>query len=320
MMAIMNETGVQMKSYIIAALSIFIVSNVQAQELFYKKGIFSQYESQVEKNQIISDKSTIGEYPILRTGEEMKAVFSKVNYSTGVSVPLGRVTMFSQRDKRFLFGVDVTANLSQASSSDWVDEPCKREDFIWKRAIGKSIKDVNCVSINHIVNYFVNPTGEFQQILVWAKDEGIEIPPIIIRVTFTRYAPDMRRLVHTVDINPEQYGIPRDTTLPWGSNGWHKNFIGRDKKRVDFIENVKKWAVDIQDRMDAAFTKDVKAFVDVRGLNAYLDSSVKVGDVKSNVGIEKVEDILLRLKSLFDKGLLTEVQYNEQVKEVLSKK
>jgi hypothetical protein len=308
------------KNYIIAALSMLISSEVLAQDLFYKKGVFSQFESQVEKNQIINDRNTIGEYPIVKTGEEMRAVFSKVNYSTGVSVPLGRVAMFSQKDKKLLFAVDVTANLSQASSSDWVDEPCKREDFIWKRSTGKSIKDVNCVSINHIVNYFVNPTGAFQQILVWSKDEGIEIPPTIIRVTFTRYAPDMRRLVHTVDINPEQYGLSRDPTLPWGSNGWHKNFINRDQKRFDFIENVKKWAIDIQDRMDAAFKKDANAFVDARKLNAYLDSSVTVEKDKSILEIEKVEVNLARLKGLFEKGLLTEIQYNEQVKDILNTK
>ena len=72
-----------MRKYIFAAFSVLIFSDISAQELFNKKGVFSQYESQVEKNQIISEKNTIGEYPILKTGEEMKAVFSKVNYSTG---------------------------------------------------------------------------------------------------------------------------------------------------------------------------------------------------------------------------------------------
>ena len=113
--------------------------------------------------------------------------------------------------------------------------------------------------------------------------------------------------------------MPRDATFPWGRNGWHKNFI-RDERRVEFIENVKKWAVDVQERMDAAFKKDPKAFIDLRGLNSYLAQSVKAKEIKVIVEVDKVEDKLLRVKNLYEKGLLTEIQFNDQVKAVLNDK
>jgi hypothetical protein len=257
-------------------IGILSLSNVAlAEELFKKRSVFSQYESVAEKNQIASEKNTIGGYPMVKIGADMRILFTKVTFSTGAVVPMGRAFMFAHRDKKFLFAVDVTGNLEQTSSPDWKDEPCKREDFLWKRSLGKSFTSVNCVSINHLVNYFVKPTGELQQMLVLAKDEGIDVSPTVIRVTFTRYAPNTRRLVYVVDINPEHYGIARDSTGVWGANEWHKNFISRDQKKVDFIENLKKWAVDVQDRMDNAFDKDTRAFSELKRVDDYLTAAVK---------------------------------------------
>jgi len=171
-----------------------------------------------------------------------------------------------------LIGFDVTANLGQAQMSDWIDNPCKRDDILWKRSLGGQISNLNCVTINHLINYFVNPSGEFQQVAVWAKDEGISFPPTAIRVTFTRYSSGGKRLVYAVDINPEQYGVDRDATTPWGSNGWYKDFITRDQKKVEFMERLKKWASDVQDRMDIAYGKDPKAFSDMQSIDIYLTS------------------------------------------------
>ncbi len=309
-----------MKALLLAALSSLIIYDASAQDLFARKSAFSQWESVVEKSQVVTERNSVGGYPVLKVDEEMRALFSKVNYSTGVTVPLGRVYLASQKEKKFAVAIDITGNLSQASSSDWKDEPCKREDFLWKRSLGKDFRSVNCVSINHVVNYFVKPTGEFQQMLVWFNDQGIDVPPTIVRVEFTRYAPNTRRLVYRVDINPEHYGIARDATGVWGANGWHKNFISRDQKKVDFIENLKKWAIDVQDRMDNAFDKDARAFSNLKTLTAYLQPSSDQPKNKDGINVSTTEDQLAKVKSLFEKGLITEIQYNEQVKDILNKK
>jgi hypothetical protein len=309
-----------MKILVVVLSCILMMSNVAAQDMFAKKSIFSQYEPIVEKKQVANIKETIGEYPQLQIGEEMRVVYAKVSTATGAPIPLGRVTLFSERGKKLLYTVDTTVNLQQGASSDWTDTPCKREDFLWKRSIGGKFQDMNCVSINHFVNYFVNPTGDFQQIAVWAKDEGIEIPPTIIRATFTRYSSGGKRLVYVVDVNPEQYGIERDATIPWGSNGWHKEFIKRDPKKIEFIEKLKVWATDVQERMDDAFKKNTKAFAGMKNLDEYLSDSGKKEIQKKSMQEQSTEEKLVRLKSLYEKGLLTESQYNDQVKDVLSGK
>jgi hypothetical protein len=262
--------------YFLALILILALTNATAQELFARKNIFSEYEPAIEKYQIVSEKYTIGEYPLLKLDEKMQLVLARVrnssntNRETGPVVPLGRVVTIAKRNNKFLMGFDVTANLGQAQINDWTDSPCKRDDILWKRSVGGQISNVNCVTINHLINYFVNPSGEFQQIAVWAKDEGISFPPTAIRVTFTRYSNGGKRLVYAVDINPEQYGVDRDSTTPWGSNGWYKDYITRDQKKVEFIERLKKWATDVQDRIEIAYDKDPKAFSDMQSIDSYL--------------------------------------------------
>jgi hypothetical protein len=301
---------------IITLLALILSTTTNAQDIFIKKNIFSQHESVAEKLQIITQKNTVGEYPIIKIGDEMRLIWTKVTYSTGTVVPLGRAVIFTSKGKKVLHTLDMTANLAQANSSDWTDEPCKRDNFLWKRSLGGNFKDINCASINHIVNHFVTPTGEFQQILVAAKDEGIEIPPTIIRVTFTRYTSSGRRLVYNVDVNPEQYGIDRDATTPWGSNGWYKDFIQRDPKKVDFLENLKKWATDVQDKMELAFNKDPMAFSSLKPIEEYMTEKKSKNSIDKEKPVN-IEEKLSMLKSIFTKGLLTETQYNEQVKTLL---
>lgn len=286
-----------------------------AQELFAKKGMFLPFEATTEKLQKITTKNTIGGYPILLLNDEMRLMLSRVTYSTGVVAPLGRAVIISTKNKKFLTALDTTANLESSNSSDWTDTPCKREDFLWKRSTGLSIKDVNCVSINHRVNFFVSPTGDFQQIYRTLKDEDVEIPPTTLTVAFTRYRPNGQRLVYIVEVNPEIYGLERDATTIWGSSGWYKDFVTRDSKKVEFIERLKKWATDVQDRMDNAFKKDARAFLDLKSLDEYL---IGVENKDKKLPANNAEEKLTRIKALYEKGLLTELQFNEQVKNVLN--
>jgi hypothetical protein len=306
---------IKLNSIISFAILAF-ASATYAQDLFVKKGIFSQYETTTEKLQKIDYKNTINDYPIINIGEDMRLFWSKVTYSTGVVIPSGKVVIYTVKDKKVLHALEMTANLANGNASDWTDEPCKRDNFLWKRSLGGTFNNINCVSINHHVNYFVAPTGDYQQISVEAKDAGIEFPPTMIRVAFTRFSSNGRRLVYFVDVNPEQYGVSRDATTPWGSNGWYKDFIKKDPKKVEFIANLTKWASDAQDRIELAFKKDSKAFENLKSIEEYLTGN----KVSSSNGKDKsgnIEEKLSILKSIYAKGLLTEPQYNEQVKILL---
>jgi len=294
------------------------VSIAHAEEMFVKKSFFSQYEAVVEERQPLNNVSTVGGYPILDVGEELTHLLSNVSDSTGVAVKMGRTVLFAVKDGKHHVSIDMLANLERGNMSNWTDDPCKRDDFIWKRSTGGKFSDVNCVSINHVVDYFVRPTGRFQQVVVWAQREKVEIPPTIVRVIFTRLGDGGRYLRYVVDINPELYGITRDSTTPWGSNGWYKDFIGEHKDRVEFVERLKSWATDVQDAMDEAFKKNKNAFDQVKPINEYLSVDGKVEESKVINEQATVEDRLLKLKELLDKNLLSEDLYTEQVRKILN--
>lgn len=133
---------------------------------------------------------TIGGYPMLDIGGAWKLVHLKTTYSTGTAsgLPLGNTYMVDIRDNKFFAAFEMQGNLESMSMIDWVDEPCKRDDFLWKRSTGGQFRDINCATINHHTNYFTSPTGTFQKYLAQFRQIGLEIPPTILRIDFTRYS------------------------------------------------------------------------------------------------------------------------------------
>lgn len=263
----------------------------------------------------------VRDYPILRLGSDSLVMHAKQSFATGTGlISLGRIYVADIRNKKFFAAIDMTANLNESSgSSDWNDEPCKREDYAWKRSTGGKFTNVNCASIVHITSFFTNPTGDFQQLLVKFRDLGVEIPPTIVRASFTRYTNNGRRLVYLVSINPEQFGVDRDADIVWGSNSWYKDFLIKDPRKVQFISNLSKWAEEVQNRMDNAFLKKQDAFIDLPSFESFFKDKSAIGK-NNEILTETLEERLKTVKSLYEKKLLNEDQYNEQVRLILSTK
>lgn len=210
-------------------------------------------------------------YPILGLGNEYGLALLKTSYSTPHQIPLGNAHFIDIMDGKFVALLYVQGNLgTDRMASDWTDEPCKSENFLWKRSTGRQLRDVNCASINHIVRYFVSPTGDYQQFLIYFREKGIDIPPTIVRVVFTRYSERGARLIYQLDVNPEFFGIARDSEQVWGANGWHKRFIQKDARKTAFLAGMTKWAEDVQVRMDRAFEKDPAAFAGMPEFGNYI--------------------------------------------------
>lgn len=216
----------------------------------------------------------IGGYPILDLGSQLGLVGQTTTYSTGMSsgLPLGNVVLVDIREGKFFASIEMQANLQQGNMSGWTDEPCKRENFLWKRSTGRAFENINCASINHVTNFYASPTGVHQQYLGQFKQIGLEVPPTVINITFTRHHNQGRRLIYRINLNPEVFGIARDAETVWGANSWHKSFIDKDPKKVVFIAHLTKWAEDVQDRMDSAFEKNSSAFVGLMPFKMYFNA------------------------------------------------
>jgi len=273
----------------------------------------------IERMQKLLPSQHLSDYPILPIGGTWHYQLSKSYETHKGGVIFGRLAVIDIRDKKMFAGLDMTGNLNNPRLSDWIDEPCKREDFLWKRNIGGKFKNINCASINHWVDFTKNVTGDFQQLLVYQKDIGTEIPPTIVKVTFTRYGENGKWLSYDVAINPESFGVARDETSPWGSNSWHKAFIERDAKKVQFLNNLIKWTEAVQDRMENAYSKKSDAFVGLKSLESFFAAENSVlSNPSASIPTSSVEERVKKLKGLLEKGLITENQFNEQLKDILN--
>ena len=235
----------------------------------YSADFFERREPvKFEFMQKVSSDHTLGGYPILNIGGEWKLALATTSYSTGMAsgIPLGSVYLVDVRDNKFFASLIMRGNLEPANASDWTDEPCKRTNFLWKRSTGRAFSNINCVSIDHRVNHYVRPTGQFQTLLGKFRELNIDLPPTILRIEFTRYSDHGRRLVYVLDVNPEMFGFDRDSEGLWGANSWYKDFSQKDPKKTEFIAFLSKWAEGVQDKMDSAFEKDTSAFREISSL------------------------------------------------------
>lgn len=224
--------------------------------------VFDRYEP---RNYSLADRleadATIGGYPIWNGEGKWRLIEIKRHDSTGVamSIPMGRVTLFQTENKQFVAAMDVIANLAQGTASDWTDEPCKREDLLFKSSLGGAFTNVNCVTINHLANYMRNPGGKIAEAIAEAKSQGVEIPPTVLLITATRYSSNNRWLQVKLVLNPEIDGFER-ASESWGLNPWHKSRYFKDPKKKAFIDNLGVWSVKFAKAMDQAFEKKTDAF------------------------------------------------------------
>lgn len=209
--------------------------------------------------------ATIGSYPIWQ-GEKKWRLYDIVRRdSSGMAspIPLGDVKIFQTEGKKFVAAMTVTANLATGSASDWNDEPCKRNDLLFKASLGGKFSNVNCVTLNHITNYPGNPGGRGAELFSLMKEQGVETPPTVLQFAFTRYASNQRRLSVTLYINPELAGFDRASEPQWGRSPWHSSQAFNEPKKKKFVEDLGVWALQFAKQMDMAFEKKSDAFTSV---------------------------------------------------------
>lgn len=296
-------------------LLLFVSTNVLAQDFFSQTSPAS-----FSKLQSVTSGRTLSDYPIPSVEFQWKVLGVTKNSSTGggsgSDVEIGEVILADIRDKKLRAALVVRGNLFQSRMGDWTNEPCKRDDFLWKQSTGGKFSNQNCVSINHRVNFFKAPTGLYQQILTDLREINLDIPPTVLTVEFTRYASGGRYLVYRYEINPEFFGLARDSETVWGASGWHKSRVQNDPAKVAFIGGLSRWASDVQSKIDDAFSKRTDAFNSIRSLESYLG----IQESKNSPKGLSIEARLEQLKNLRDKNLITQDQYSQEVGSILSGK
>ena len=232
--------------------------------------------------------ATIGGYPIWQ-GEKKWRLYNIVRRdSSGMAhpVPLGDVGLFQTEGKKFVAAMIVSANLVTGGASDWVDEPCKRDDLLFKASLGGKFSNINCVTLNHITNYFGNPSGRGAELFSLMKEQGVEIPSTVLQFAFTRYTNHQRRLSVILSINPEIAGFAREEERQWGRNPWHSSQALNDPKKKQFVENLGVWALQFAKQMDMAFEKKSDAFTLIPSWRSVVAEQLLADPIKKKITLD----------------------------------
>lgn len=238
--------------------------------------VFDRYEPRTHNLlERLEANATIGGYPIWNGEGKWRLVEIKRSDSTGtaMSVPMGRVTVIQTENKQFVAAMDVNANLAQGTASDWTDEPCKRDDLLFKASLGGAFTNINCVTLNHLADYQRNPGGKFAEAIAEVRSQGIEIPPTVLLITATRYSSNLRRLQVKLILNPEIEGFER-TNESWGRSPWRKSQALKDPKKRAFIDSLSAWSVNFAKALDQAFEKKIDAFSSIPTWRTSLQQTV----------------------------------------------
>ena len=239
-----------------AILTTLISLHAQATELFN-----GSTPKPFQMAQPLAKGSTIGGYPIWDGEEKWKIVHASTYNSSGPgnAIKIGKLGLLQTEDKTFVAYMEVSGNVSAGSNRDWSNEPCKYENLLFKANLGRAFDNINCVTITHATGYYSNPTGMYSKIYALMKDQGIDIPPTVIKINFTRYAAGGRWMSVSLAINPELLGFARDNET-WGRSGWHQSQAFNDPAKKQFLDTLSKWALSFAKQMDVAFDKKPGAF------------------------------------------------------------
>lgn len=291
--------------------------------LLFMKNSFAQDFFQNQKTvaqkhlATVQSSNSVSGYPVLIPDEPWKFMFSGVYQTTGTGsgLPFGEVYGVKLSDSNIVqYAIDIQANLAQrADIGDWTDEPCKGSDHLWVSSIGGKFKDINCATINFNSDFKNHNASIYLNVFGKARNINYSIPSTTIQVLFVRYGSAGRRLQYKININPVYYGFKPEDESNKNINSWGKLFYIKDLDKKRFVESLSKWAIDVQKNLDKAYGGDLGAFAGLSKYSDYLKANISEG-----VGGASVEEKLRGLKNLFEKNLINERQYDEQVKIILT--
>ena len=270
-----------MKIFLIT-LSMLLISAIgNAADLFAGANKQPRHFSIADKLEI---DATTGGYPIW-SGEGKWRLYELIRTESTRGTPMGTVRMFQTENKKFVMGMEIYSNLSVGDSAYWTDDPCKRDDMLFKKQVAYGKED-NCVTINHITRFMSNPGGKGIELYAMFKEQGIEIPPTVLQIYLTRNGTSSRKLEYIIFVNPELVGFASENEGNWSRNTWNKSMAFNDPAKKQFIEGLTLWAINFQKKMDDGLNQKQDAFLSIPSWRAALDSKVKVDQVKPAITLD----------------------------------
>lgn len=225
---------------------------------------------------------------------------------------------FARVENQVLTGMIRFTISAEMSDSGWsVPSFCERKDVVFVEKLSAyDGGDIDCWGVNHRDMGWRNSTTVHSQMLYrYLTTHKLRVPPFMPYLQYYK-ADSTNYLNIRYFFNPDVEDINVDKTLGWPYSEWHRSYIDDHPEKVAYLERLKLWGRKWKRKVDAGFqgklniysTKSKKAAPPIKQSAIPVPLSGKPGDIETR---------LIRLKELFDKGLIDEVDYNEKRRQIL---
>lgn len=277
--------------------------------------------------------SLIGNYPVgTVVNGALKMPYIKVPMPTGpwtvISATqspnnngqtVGTIYLAQILSGKFIGYAMISSN-ADLSRTGWVTlQECRRTDMLFVEHAADSSLTEGCWWINHIRMAGENESNEGRRIFSFAAEEHSRVPLNLIEVG-TRITDRSTFLTARWRFNPELDGIAPPKSELWVTSEFNKNQIMHYPERVRYVEKLKEFGREWYPLVRKGFAGKLPEIAQypsphsdvVEALASPSNAPVTVADQPT------VEERLKRLKSLLDKGLISESEYDQKRHDILS--
>lgn len=139
---------------------------------------------------------------------------------------------------------------------------CNRRDFHYLTTVAnEDFGAQECRYVNHVwpTAWSSNEAGElFRSIVTALTTRQVPVPNAMLTSSF-HFANQNEVTRVFYYFNPEVRGIQSARTTGWAESDWHKNYLARDARRIDYVGELEKWTNDWLPFVRTAFTGEKAA-------------------------------------------------------------
>lgn len=138
-----------------------------------------------------------------------------------------------------------------STPTKWLDEPCKGEDFIYKNDYGMTMWNQRCLTIRQD-GYLAKSDNKVQQITRdYLIANNIKFKTQRLKLSYLTYTQSGNYLQVDIAVWPSMYGF--EDVLEGVNSPWHASRFKTDPDKVDFINELVKWAEKYSDALFKSF-------------------------------------------------------------------
>jgi hypothetical protein len=243
------------------------------------------------------------EWVVQNTSKKMREIFLINTMDKSINGAI-------QKSVRYAIYVNTTID---STSTRWLDEPCKGEDFIYSNKYNSGMWDQRCLTIRQ-EGYLARSDNKVQQIARNYLDKNnISYVTSRIQVKYMMYNRAGKFIELTISVFPTDSGFEKPNEGV--DSPWHLSSYRKDPEKIKFIESLRIWAEKYSDAIYSNFMSDKPLEISVPKFN-YPSDVISVETAPSETA--SVKEKLGKLKELFDAKLITEQDYDKKRKEILS--